>query len=597
VISFLQPWALLALAAAAIPALLHLLGRRLPPVVVFPAVRYLTATEREHSRRLKLRNLLLLVLRTLAIVFLVVAAARPVARLAVGTSHPPTAVALIVDNSLSSSAVVEGQLLLSALLEAGRTVLRQIATGDRLWLVLADGVPQRMTRLEALRVFDSITPVPVRLDVSDAIRVSARVLQDDPLPAKQVVLLSDLQASALSGGPEVGVPVLAVGAAQAPQNRSVDSALSEPPVWSPGGTVVAGIGGEGGSSTTVRLTAGGRDVARTVAEAGEQVALAGEVDVRGWTVASIELDPDELRADDRRYVPLFSAPATATSATPGSGRFVAAALAVLQQGGRVVAGTDVQLSDGPVSGTTIVFPPAEAALVGAVNRSLAASGVSLRFGELLRGEWRLESEVGGGSTVLQRHRLAGQGAVSGWVGDEEWLAREGNMVLVASRMEPEWGDLPVSAQFVPFLDFLINRVAARQAWMSSVTAGDPVTLPAGSVELVGEGASLPVPGDLQLLAPLEFGVYFARSADGDTIGALAVNHDNRESRLRPATERELRALLGPTVTLVDTSQLEWQLFAGFAHADLTGLLLVAALLAVLTEFAVATAGRAFGGIP
>ena len=70
-ISFLEPLALLGLAAALIPTLLHLLGRRLPPEVVFPAVRYLTATEREHSRRLWLRNLLLLILRTLVMVLVV----------------------------------------------------------------------------------------------------------------------------------------------------------------------------------------------------------------------------------------------------------------------------------------------------------------------------------------------------------------------------------------------------------------------------------------------------------------------------------------------------------------------------------------------
>ena len=46
---------LLGLAAAAIPVLLHLLARREPPTVVFPAVRYLVSTTREHQRRLKLR--------------------------------------------------------------------------------------------------------------------------------------------------------------------------------------------------------------------------------------------------------------------------------------------------------------------------------------------------------------------------------------------------------------------------------------------------------------------------------------------------------------------------------------------------------------
>jgi len=79
VIGFLQPLWLLALSAAAIPALLHLRQRQTPPTVVFPAVRYLHQTKREHSQRLKLRNLLLLILRTLIIVMIVLAAARPVA--------------------------------------------------------------------------------------------------------------------------------------------------------------------------------------------------------------------------------------------------------------------------------------------------------------------------------------------------------------------------------------------------------------------------------------------------------------------------------------------------------------------------------------
>ena len=70
-ISFLHPWLLAGLAAAAIPILLHLLARREPPTIVFPAVRYLVTTTREHQRRLKLQNWLLLCLRTLLLVLLV----------------------------------------------------------------------------------------------------------------------------------------------------------------------------------------------------------------------------------------------------------------------------------------------------------------------------------------------------------------------------------------------------------------------------------------------------------------------------------------------------------------------------------------------
>src|SRR5512145_1879580 len=80
-VSFLHPLALLGLVAATIPALLHLLQRRIPPELDFPAVRYLSAAERESARRLRLRHLLLLILRTALIVVIVLAAARPLVRM------------------------------------------------------------------------------------------------------------------------------------------------------------------------------------------------------------------------------------------------------------------------------------------------------------------------------------------------------------------------------------------------------------------------------------------------------------------------------------------------------------------------------------
>ncbi|MBI2537496.1 MAG: BatA domain-containing protein [Gemmatimonadetes bacterium] len=49
-IAFLQPLALLALAVAALPTVLHLLTRRVPPTVTFPAVRYPDTSRRPSAR-------------------------------------------------------------------------------------------------------------------------------------------------------------------------------------------------------------------------------------------------------------------------------------------------------------------------------------------------------------------------------------------------------------------------------------------------------------------------------------------------------------------------------------------------------------------
>ena len=76
--SFLEPLYLLLAGAAAVPLLLHLLRRRISLRVEFPAARYILRAERENSRKLKLRNFLLMFLRILAVLLIALAAARPV---------------------------------------------------------------------------------------------------------------------------------------------------------------------------------------------------------------------------------------------------------------------------------------------------------------------------------------------------------------------------------------------------------------------------------------------------------------------------------------------------------------------------------------
>ena len=121
--TFLYPWMLVGLAAAAIPLLLHLVQQREPPTVVFPAVRYLQDATRQNERRLRLRHWLLLLLRTLLIASLVLAAAGPTLPSGGVATHGPTALVLILDNSASSAVVVEGTPRLDALRRAARTVL------------------------------------------------------------------------------------------------------------------------------------------------------------------------------------------------------------------------------------------------------------------------------------------------------------------------------------------------------------------------------------------------------------------------------------------------------------------------------------------
>src|SRR5689334_6828451 len=74
---FLAPLFLGGLAALAIPVLIHLINRERKEVVVFPSLMFLQKIPYKSVRRQKLRHILLLALRCLAIIIVVSAFARP----------------------------------------------------------------------------------------------------------------------------------------------------------------------------------------------------------------------------------------------------------------------------------------------------------------------------------------------------------------------------------------------------------------------------------------------------------------------------------------------------------------------------------------
>src|SRR2546430_3640919 len=149
-----------------------------------------------------------------------------------------------------------------------------------------------------------------------------------------------------------------------------------------------GAGREGGAAP-VTLRIRGREVGRALATPGSRVSISLPSLGPGWWVGEVVLDADELRADDRRLLVWRVAPPARVAAPPsdGGGPFVAAALAVLEEGKRVRVGggggSDVAIGDRPQAGTrgSVVVPPAEPALIGQGNRALAARGGRWRFAE------------------------------------------------------------------------------------------------------------------------------------------------------------------------------------------------------------------------
>lgn len=550
--TFLHPLALLGLAAAAVPLLLHLFQRRTPPEAEFPAVRYLAEAERRTARRLRLRHRVLLLVRTALIVTLVVAAARPLMPAGGGSAHAPTALVIVLDNSASAGATGGGRLALDRLRVTAAASLAGAGAGDRLFLMLADGVVRAGSRQDLLAIVDSARPAAARLDLVEAVARAGRVALAEAMPAREIHVLSDLQATAFGEGlarlPD-GVSLLVLSPAGSIVNRGIATAEVRD------GAVAATIAGTAGAPVApVALTVAGREVARALAAPGDQVSLALPVLAPGWRTAEVRLVPDELRADDARSVAWRVAPPARVSATGDAGSFVAAALGVLRDGGHVSSGDEVRIGASPAPGA-IVLPPPDAALLGATNRALAAAGVGWRLGAL--GTPGLLDDSAGlglrGIPVGRRHVLVGAGGeVLATVNGEPWLVRAAGLLVVGSRLDTAWTALPATPAFVPFVDRLVNGVVRGERPVRAV-----VGVPGVAFEMQG----------------------------ADTVGATVSGLDARESDLTPAEPDVVRRVLGAAP--ISDGEFAAARFGGGRRADLSTALLVVALLLAGLEVVVA----------
>ncbi|MEZ4587586.1 MAG: hypothetical protein R2909_14410 [Gemmatimonadales bacterium] len=480
--------------------------------------------------------------------------------------------------------------MLDLLKRAAQAALAKATPEDKLWLIAADGVVRPGSAEELSATVAALEPDPRRLDLGTAMTLATRILEAEG--AGEVLVVSDLQRSALGQGEAWSEAVLLEPEGQPPANAGVAALTVGTQPWAgDNGVVGVLIGGTGQGSRPVTLGFRDRPSKQLLAPVGGQETSRITAPGPGWWVVDAVLDPDELRADDRRSGAVRVAP-PARVGWSDEDRFVATAAQVLSQNGRIVAGDDVTLGS-LGRGASVVLPPADPALIGALNRALAARGSRWRFGdqELLAATTDSGAWIGR-QRVTRRHRLVhGGGAdldVLATVAGEPWLVRSGSMVLVGSRFDPDWTDLPVSAGFLPFLDGLVNRAVRGELVALSAAPGDRSLLPDRVTRVLGPAGERAIEGGAAY-RPLELGIHFLM-AGRDTVGALAVNPDPRETDLTPATHGELRSLW-PSVRISTTDDAARLAFAAGARSDLRGPLLWLAAFLLAAEVLLASRVR------
>lgn len=598
--TFLAPLWLSLAGVALVPLLLHLLRRRIGTRVEFPAARYLARAEREHSRSLRLRNLLLMLLRVLAVLLVALAAAGPVARWASTGVHAPAAVAIVVDNSLSSAVVTGGRPLLEHFRAAANAVVAQMQPGDRLWLVTADGRVRGGSPAALREAIDRLEPLAGAGDPRLATARAAAAVRASGYDARQVAVLTDAQRTAWPDPVELGDVHAVIWAPQSrpPANRAVVAAEPRPIRWTPRGTLIGRLATS--DSASYRVTIAGRVLLRGTAAPGEEVTVTAAPPERGWLSGTLELEPDELPADNVRYYAVWVGPPAGVMTSTASGPFVRSAIDVLKQSRRIVDGRDIAIvpADELTSLPALILAPTTPVRLGVANRALERSGVPWRFGSAHRDESILRGPRVDGATATLRYQLVPQaGAVAetlATAGRDPWIIAGPRFVLVASPLIPDATTLPVRASFVPWLAEIVGeRLVGEPGHVLYAVPGASLRRPqwADAAE-TASGAREALSGEM-IRAPDRAGTYFL-TAGTRRVGAIVVNSEPSESVLDRLSGDELRTRLRARETVVELTPAAWATaaFRSAARRPLAPTLLVLALLVLAAEGFFAGAGGA-----
>lgn len=140
--SFLSPMFLLGLPLLAVPVLIHLLNRRQQKRLDWGAMRFLLQAATRRRRLWRLTDLLLLILRVLALLFFVFALARPLLPVNWLGGSGPREVILIIDQSMSTAQREGDQTLFALQLEKARQLMRGLTARDTIRVLLAGETPE-----------------------------------------------------------------------------------------------------------------------------------------------------------------------------------------------------------------------------------------------------------------------------------------------------------------------------------------------------------------------------------------------------------------------------------------------------------------------
>lgn len=196
---FVYPEFLYFLIAIAIPIIIHLFNFRKFKKVYFSNVQFLKEVKQETQSKSKLKHLLVLISRILAITFLVLAFAQPFIPSNLSTNSNSNVVGIYIDNSFSMESIGENGMLLDEAKLKATEIINSYKKTDHFIVCDNNFKPESQRLLDAEDAIEKIEEIQISTstrNLSDAVVRIKDVLNQESLESNTFLyLLSDFQKS------------------------------------------------------------------------------------------------------------------------------------------------------------------------------------------------------------------------------------------------------------------------------------------------------------------------------------------------------------------------------------------------------------------
>jgi len=310
---FINPLVLIGLVVAALPLLVHLFNFRRPKKLDYSSLALLQSLQRSTMQRLRLRNWLLLILRTLAVCALVFVFARPTM---VGSSatqifgQANASVAIAIDASLSMIQRDAEGTRFSQAKSVAQTIINSLGSADEVFIL-------RSNVLEPVRTLDDLRPMNETQSASTTMRYAVQLLSEKAEhPNRIVYYIGDLQETTLSdsleasSSEEVQVILVPVGSSETITNVGIESVRVTSRIVDQGSpveveAVITNYGDTQINNHAVSLYLNHTHAAQTSVSLPSKipvrVLLRATTPTRGWVEGYMVTEDDAFIRDNERY--------------------------------------------------------------------------------------------------------------------------------------------------------------------------------------------------------------------------------------------------------------------------------------------------------